>query len=94
VFFSDLWAFPVLRGVFVVIRLFSLVWGRIFRCRHKRCTALFTCRPGQARSKVAAMTGTYFICLDCSKEFAYDWETMRVIDPEPRGIKAVLQKAT
>lgn len=25
------------------------------------------------------MTGTYIVCLDCGKEFAYDWKTMRVI---------------
>jgi hypothetical protein len=40
------------------------------------------------------MTGTYFICLDCCKEFAYDWEHMRVIDPEPRRVKLFAQKAT
>jgi hypothetical protein len=78
----------------VVIELFSLVWGRIFSCRHKRCTSLITCRPGQPRSKAAAITGTYFICLDCCKEFAYDWENMQVIDPEPKRLRAVLQKAT
>ena len=78
----------------MVIELFSLVWGRIFSCRHKRCTSLITCRPGQARSKVAAMTGTYFICLDCCKEFAYDWENMRVIDPERNSFRGVMQKAT
>ena len=78
----------------MVIKLFSLVWGRIFRCRHKRCTSLISCRPGQPRSKVAAITGTYFICLDCCKEFAYDWENMRVVDSEPSHMKLPAEKAT
>ena len=78
----------------MVIEMFSLVWGRVFRCRHKRCTPLITCRPGQPRSRVAAMTGTYFVCLDCCKEFAYDWEHMRVIDPEPGRMKILAEKAT
>jgi len=78
----------------VLIEMFSLVWGRVFSCRHKRCTSLITCRPGQPRSKVAAMTGTYFVCLDCCKEFAYDWDKMQVIDPEPRGMNVLFEKAT
>lgn len=24
-------------------------------------------------------TGTYVVCLDCGKEFAYDWEQMKVL---------------
>lgn len=24
-------------------------------------------------------TGTYVVCLDCGKEFAYDWNQMRVL---------------
>ncbi len=25
------------------------------------------------------MTGTYVVCLDCGKEFPYDWQEMRVV---------------
>jgi hypothetical protein len=81
------------REVFVVIELFSIVWSRVFRCRHKKCTPLITCRKGQPRSRVAAMTGTYFVCLGCGKEFAYDWDNMRVIDPEPSRVKILADKA-
>jgi RNase P subunit RPR2 len=56
----------------VVIELFQLAWSKVFTCRHRKCTPLITCRKGQQRSKVAAMTGTYFVCLGCGKEFAYD----------------------
>ena len=65
----------------VFIEFVELAWSRVFPCRHKKCTPLITCRKGQPRSNVAAITGTYFVCLKCGKEFAYDWDNMRVIDP-------------
>lgn len=77
----------------MVIELFQLAWSRVFTCRHKKCTPLITCRKGQQRSNVAAITGTYFVCLGCSKEFAYDWDNMRVIDPEPSRVKILVEKA-
>ena len=77
----------------MVIELFQLAWARVFRCRHKRCTPLITCRKGQPRSHVAAITGTYFVCLSCGKEFAYDWDKMRVIDPEHNRVKILADKA-
>jgi hypothetical protein len=42
---------------------------------------------------VAAITGHYFVCLNCGKEFAYDWDNMKVIDPEPRRMKVLAEKA-
>jgi hypothetical protein len=30
----------------------------------------------------------------CGKEFAYDWEKMRVIDPESGRMKLLAEKAT
>jgi len=77
----------------VVIELFQLAWSKVFTCRHRKCTPLITCRKGQQRSTVAAITGTYFVCLGCGKEFAYDWDNMRVIDPEPSRVKILVEKA-
>jgi hypothetical protein len=34
-----------------------------------------------------------FCCLGCGKEFAYDWDNMRVIDPEPSRVKILVEKA-
>jgi hypothetical protein len=82
------------REVSVVIELVELAWSKVFPCRHKKCTPLITCRKGQPRSTVAAITGTYFVCLGCGKEFAYDWENMRVIDPESGRMKLLAEKAT
>ena len=81
------------REVSVIIELFQMAWSKVFSCRHKKCTPLITCRKGQPRSPVAAITGTYFVCLGCGKEFAYDWENMRVIDPEPSRVKILAEKA-
>jgi hypothetical protein len=77
----------------VVIELFQLAWSKVFTCRHKKCTPLITCRPGTIRSGVASITGTYFVCLKCGKEFAYDWDNMRVIDPERMRAKGLVEKA-
>lgn len=78
----------------MVIEFVELAWSRVFPCRHKKCTPLITCRKGQPRSRIAAITGTYFVCLKCGKEFAYDWDNMRVIDPEPSRVKVLAEKAT
>jgi len=50
----------------------------LFGCSHPRTT--FPLTPGR---RGAAQTGskTYVVCLDCGKEFAYDWEEMRVGEP-------------
>jgi hypothetical protein len=38
-------------------------------------------RNGAITAKNATQLGTYVVCLDCGKEFAYDWRTMRVGHP-------------
>lgn len=39
----------------------------IFGCSHKRTTFPMTARGGM-----------YVACLDCGKEFAYDWKSMQI----------------
>jgi RNA polymerase subunit RPABC4/transcription elongation factor Spt4 len=34
------------------------------------------------------------VCLKCGKEFAYDWDNMRVIDPEHSQVALLAEKAT
>jgi len=60
----------------------------LFQCRHKRCTFPITRKPGERRSGTAAVTGTYYVCLDCGTEFAYDWQAMEVVDTQRSGIRA------
>lgn len=55
-----------------------------------------TTRPGQRRSGAATATGTYVVCLDCGKEFAYDWKQMKVISPDAKpaaALEAAQQRA-
>lgn len=54
----------------------------LFGCAHKRFTFPITLRTGKRRSDAAALTGTYVVCLDCGREFAYDWRQMKVVTSE------------
>jgi len=56
--------------------LFDLVFG----CRHKRYSFPITVRRKVRRSTAAAsVTGTYIVCLDCDREFPYDWSQMKML---------------
>jgi hypothetical protein len=51
----------------------------LFGCSHQRTT--FPLTPGRRAggfSTGAIRNGTYVVCLDCGKEFAYNWNQMRV----------------
>jgi hypothetical protein len=44
----------------------------LFGCRHTHCTFPMTATsPGQPST-------TYVVCLECGKEFSYDWQQMKV----------------
>jgi len=45
----------------------------LFGCSHQRTTF-----PQTPARKTANHNGTYVVCLDCGKEFAYNWDEMRV----------------
>jgi hypothetical protein len=61
--------------------LFDLVFG----CWHKRCSFPITVRGKQRRSIAAtSVTGTYVVCLDCGREFPYDWAQMKMLSSKPR----------
>jgi len=65
----------------------------LFGCWHKNYSFPITNRPGQRRSPAASLTGTYVVCLDCGREFAYDWHQMKVINAKPSRAKALAAKA-
>ncbi len=52
----------------------------LFGCSHQRTT--FPLTPGRKSSGYTApgatKSGTYVVCLDCGKEFSYDWNGMRI----------------
>lgn len=53
----------------------------LFGCWHKRLSFPISGKRGQRRPTAAQQTGTYVVCLDCGKEFAYDWQQMRIVAP-------------
>jgi len=55
-----------------------------FGCRHVRYSFPVTIRGAARRPQAAALTGTYVACLDCGKEFPYDWQEMKVITSPER----------
>lgn len=66
----------------------------LFGCRHKRLSFPQSQRKGAA-VKVAQITGTYVVCLDCGKEFPYDWTKMAIVHDGKRLriIKSELRRA-
>ncbi len=59
--------------------LFEMVFG----CSHQRCSFPITVRGKLRRSAAASVTGTYVVCLDCGKEFPYDWNEMKMVRSKP-----------
>jgi len=59
----------------MMARLFDAVFG----CRHPRYSFPVTIRGKGRRPQAGALTGTYVACLDCGREFPYDWQEMKVI---------------
>ena len=61
------------------------LFDRVFGCWHKRCSFPITVRGKLRRSTAAAsVTGTYVVCLDCGREFPYDWSQMKMLAIKPR----------
>lgn len=56
----------------------------LFGCKHSSYSFPVTVRQAKRRPQAAALTGTYVVCLDCGKEFAYDWQQMKVITSPER----------
>ena len=66
--------------------LFSALWDVFFGCRHPHYSFPISRKILKQRSGAASTTGTYVVCLECGKEFAYDWEQMKVASPlRPAG---------
>jgi hypothetical protein len=63
--------------------MLTSILNSLFRCSHQRTT--FPLTPGRKSAghpaPGAARIGTYVVCLECGKEFAYDWSEMRVGQP-------------
>jgi hypothetical protein len=59
--------------------MFADVFDMLFGCRHKKYSFPITTKKASNRSCAASVTGTYVVCLDCGREFPYDWNQMKVL---------------
>jgi len=66
--------------------MFSKLMDTMFGCRHARYSFPITVRAGSSRAPRAQRTGTYVVCLDCGKEFRYDWQEMRIVGSQFREV--------
>jgi hypothetical protein len=52
----------------------------LFGCAHRHRTFPMTAmKPGPNCFYARTPTTTYVVCLDCGKEFPYDWEQMKLV---------------
>jgi hypothetical protein len=59
------------------------VFDMLFGCWHRKYSFPITTKKGSDHhSHAASVTGTYVVCLNCGKEFPYDWNQMKMLSPE------------
>jgi len=74
--------------------MLSKVFDTLFGCWHLHYSFPITVRHAARRGCTAAgATGTYVVCLDCGREFPYDWQGMKVVT-EPAASHRVAAFAT
>jgi len=64
--------------------MFSRLMEAMFGCRHARYSFPITVRAGSRRTQTGQRAGTYVACLDCGKEFRYDWQEMKIAGSQAR----------
>lgn len=62
------------------------VFDMLFGCWHKNYSFPITTKRNGSN---LGTKGTYVVCLDCGKEFPYDWNTMKVLAAEPERASSV-----
>jgi hypothetical protein len=55
--------------------MMNVLMNALFGCSHRRTT--FPLTPARKIGN-ALRNGTYVVCLDCGKEFDYNWQEMRI----------------
>jgi hypothetical protein len=69
--------------------MFASFLNSLFGCAHQRTT--FPMTPGRRSGlsdKPETRSRTYVACLDCGREFDYDWKAMRISEPMPAPMAA------
>ena len=73
--------------------MFEKLLNVLFGCWHNNLSFPLTVRSSSRRSAAASLTGTYVVCLDCGKEFAYNWHEMRIVNAKNSEAHAVRELA-
>ena len=74
----------------MVAELFDALFG----CRHSHFSFPVTIRASKGRPRAGALTVTYVACLDCGREFPYDWGEMKVITSPAKSREYAADLAT
>jgi hypothetical protein len=64
--------------------MLSKLMDAMFGCGHARYSFPITVRAGSPRTQTGQRVGTYVACLDCGKEFRYDWQEMKIVESPMR----------
>ena len=67
----------------------------LFGCSHRRTTFPITAKA-DPRSPRVQKARTYVVCLDCGKEFQYDWHAMQMVSsssPKAKAAAATVARA-
>ena len=72
----------VARSLFTERGLFDMLFG----CWHRKYTFPITADIRDGHSAHSNKM-TYVVCLDCGKEFPYDWEKMKVLSGAPEPVR-------
>ena len=59
--------------------MFQSIMNTLFSCSHPRTT--FPLTPVRRGAATGGGSRTYVVCLDCGREFDYNWQDMRVGEP-------------
>lgn len=59
--------------------MFSKLLDVLFGCRHTNCSFPISTRAVKQHPAAGRVTGNYVVCLECGKEFPYDWKQMKVL---------------
>jgi hypothetical protein len=71
--------------------MMAKLFNAFFGCWHRHYSFPMTTRNRSLRAGAAAsVTGTYVVCLDCSKELPYDWTEMKIASPPTRDDESVM----
>jgi len=74
--------------------MLQTLFATFFGCAHRRTTFPITRgRKLGAHAANAGANGMYVVCLDCGKEFAYDWRSMRIGEPVEVAPPAAVEPA-